>query len=281
MSAFLAVFLLNKLTGIAYANKAIKLLGKAILVTAAQTRVGVGAFWLLNGVLVGALDIALAGAATAFWALDAAIAANPVGALVLAIAAVAAGFYLAYTKVGWFRDAVNGTFAFIRDHWPLLLAILTGPIGLAVLYVVQHFDELKAKVGGVIDWIEGKLRGLLGLPGKALGKLAGGLGGLAKGAGSSLIPGFANGGIVRTPLQMVHGGELAALPMGSHVFTRQETTHMLRAPRTESVRRDAGAASAGGSDRPIYLRSEITVKVSERVLAKVVNDEVARHDGRR
>ncbi|HVW16714.1 MAG TPA: hypothetical protein VHB30_00565, partial [Solirubrobacteraceae bacterium] len=40
-------------------------------------------------------------------ALDAAMAANPIGLVVAAIALLAAGLVLAYKKVGWFRDAVN------------------------------------------------------------------------------------------------------------------------------------------------------------------------------
>lgn len=53
--------------------------------------------------------------AEAWWLLDAAIAANPIGIIILAIAALVAGLAYAYVKVGWFRDGVNAIFGAIAD----------------------------------------------------------------------------------------------------------------------------------------------------------------------
>lgn len=39
--------------------------------------------------------------------------------------------------------AVKAVFSWIADNWPLLLAIITGPIGIAVLLVVRHWDTIR------------------------------------------------------------------------------------------------------------------------------------------
>lgn len=114
-------------------------------------------------------------------ALNAVLAMNPIGLIILAVAAFVAGLVIAYKKVGWFRDLVDGAFKLIKtvietafnwvkNNWPLLLAILTGPIGLAVLAIVKHWDTIKAGVTAVKDWIVTTFNDITGfitgLPGK-------------------------------------------------------------------------------------------------------------------
>jgi hypothetical protein len=276
LSGLATVLLASKLpfigSGIAYTGKAMLFLGKAIVLTAAQTRIGAATFWLLNGALVG-----LRTAAAAAWV----AVTGPVGLVVLAIAAVIGVAVLLYNKWGWFHRAVDNTFAFIRDHWPRLLAILTGPIGLAVLFVVQHFDQIKAKVGSVIDWMGRKIRGILNLAGRVKDGVLG-LPGKLLGKARSILP-FAHGGIVGSPLQLVgeRGPELAALPMGSRVFTAPQTQTMLRAPRTATVHYGGGNAGSAGEGRPIHLHTTNVVQLDGKVLAKSMSTEVAREHGRR
>ena len=106
------------------------------------------------------------------WLLNAAMDANPVMLVVIAVAALVAVVILAYTHVAVFRDTVNamGTivvgvfhdvvgaaqmvFGWIASNWPLLLAILGGPFGLAALF---ELTENWGDVGRVL---------LGGLPGK-------------------------------------------------------------------------------------------------------------------
>lgn len=106
------------------------------------------------------------------WLLNAALAANPIGLIVIAITALVAGFVLAYKKVDWFRkgvdaaldgilkafhwllDAAKAVFEWIKKHWPLLLAILTGPFGLAALAVVKNWDKIQKAVSAVFSWIK-------------------------------------------------------------------------------------------------------------------------------
>lgn len=124
------------------------------------------------------------------WLVNAALDANPIGLVVIAIAALVAAIVIAYKKSDTFRHIVTGAFnavwgaaktAFnwIKQNWPLLLAILTGPIGLAVLAIAKNWNNIKAAASAVVHWI-----------GSEFGKLPGQIGALAGkmlGAGKSLI----------------------------------------------------------------------------------------------
>ena len=56
----------------------------------------------------------------------------------------------------------------IKDNWPLLLAILTGPIGIAVLLITKNWDTIKDVLGTAIDFMVGLWNGFVsfvtGLP---------------------------------------------------------------------------------------------------------------------
>lgn len=76
--------------------------------------------------------------------------------------------------VAWFQrmqDRVMGVIDWVRANWPLLLAIITGPIGLAVLIVSRHWDEITAGAGRLVDWFRGlpeRIRGALAGVGDAI-----------------------------------------------------------------------------------------------------------------
>lgn len=91
------------------------------------------------------------------WLLNAALTANPIGLIVVGLAALAGAVYLAWTKSETFRKVVTkafemvkgaavAVFDWVKANWPLLLAIITGPIGLAVLFVVKNWDKIKSFV---------------------------------------------------------------------------------------------------------------------------------------
>jgi hypothetical protein len=115
---------------------------------------------------------------TALW--NALLLANPIVLIVIAIAAVIAILILLYFKVGWFRDLVDAAFRFVADafgwivdaakavfdwvknNWPLLLAILTGPFGIAVLLITKNWDTIKDAAKAVVDWVTDKFTDLSG-----------------------------------------------------------------------------------------------------------------------
>lgn len=102
----------------------------------------------------------IGGMSKAFWALDAAMSANPAVLIALAVIAVGTALAIAYLKVKWFHNAVNNVFNFIKHNWPLLLIILTGPIGLAVVLIVKNFKKIKGAIGSIGGAMKGIWNGL-------------------------------------------------------------------------------------------------------------------------
>lgn len=100
-----------------------------------------------------ASTVATQAQAAAQWVLNAAMTANPVLLVVAGLAALVAAFVIAWKNSETFREIVTGAFDkvkavaeavwnWVSDNWPLLLAILTGPFGLAVLAIVKHRDKI-------------------------------------------------------------------------------------------------------------------------------------------
>jgi phage-related protein len=90
---------------------------------------------------------------------------------------------------GRIRTAVSDAFDWIRQHWPLLLAILTGPIGLAVYFITGHWREI---VSGAERMFHDVVNFFEQLPHRILSGL-GDFGHLLWNAGVSVIDGLLNG----------------------------------------------------------------------------------------
>ena len=78
--------------------------------------------------------------AAAQWLLNAAMSANPIGLVVIAIAGLIAILIIAYKKVGWFRNGVNAAWGAIKK------------------VTADVWGAVKSVVGSVIDWIWGKIQ---------------------------------------------------------------------------------------------------------------------------
>lgn len=133
------------------------------------------------------------------WLLNAAMSANPIALVVIAIAALVAGIIYAWNNVDGFKEGVIAAWNWIKEsttkvfdavvqfigdsidniatfftetlpnavqtvidwlsnNWPLVLSIITGPIGAIVIAVITHWDEIKSKTveifNNVLDWIK-------------------------------------------------------------------------------------------------------------------------------
>src|SRR5262245_20074782 len=132
---------------------------KAILLTGRQRIMSLGA----------AAATRVQTAAT--WALNVAMRANPIGIVITALTLLAGAIVLAWSRSETFRRIVTGAFnavknaataafGWVRRNWPLLLGILTGPIGLAVTLIVRNFDRIKEGFRGAINWIIGRWNSL-------------------------------------------------------------------------------------------------------------------------
>ena len=148
--------------------------------TAASTLAAIksAAAWAVQKVQVAAAAIAEKAAATAQWLLNVAMDANPIVLIVLAIVALVAGLILAYNKIGWFRAFVDSAFrgiaavigwvvGFVKSHWQLLLILLTGPIGLAIVLIIKYWKQISTTISTAVSWVVGFVRShwqlLLGL----------------------------------------------------------------------------------------------------------------------
>ena len=59
-------------------------------------------------------------------------------------------------------DVVQAVYGWVRQNWPLLLAILTGPIGLAVLAITRNWQAIKDGVTGAYNWVVAQFDLLVG-----------------------------------------------------------------------------------------------------------------------
>jgi hypothetical protein len=92
------------------------------------------------------------------------ILTNPIFLIAAVIVAIIAVVVILYMKVDWFRDLVDAAFHaiwsaikfvydWVKDHWQLLLTILTGPFGAAVWLITSNWDSIKAVILAVWEWI--------------------------------------------------------------------------------------------------------------------------------
>lgn len=188
---------------------------------------------------LAALAVQEKASAAATWLMNAALDANPIGLVIIALAALAAGFYLAYTKIKWFRTEIGNAWSWIKGHWPLLAQILLTPILGPVVLIIFHWkllvsffkkvpNELAAAGKGMWDWIKEGFRSVIDWVLKGWNSLHfkvpgiktpfGSVGGFN--IGMPHIPLLAEGGTVRTGGAAIigeRGPELLSLPAGARV----------------------------------------------------------------
>lgn len=152
-------------------------------------------FTTAGGGLAGVLAVlrwGFLGLTSAIWtsivAITTFLVTNPIGWAILIIAALV----LLYWKWKWFHNLVNEVFFWIKDHWKLLAPILLGPFWLLAAFVISHFDFIKQKIQGILDWVKSKFGWLT----KAFSKIGGLLGfGGAPGGGMDAMLGAGQGGL--------------------------------------------------------------------------------------
>jgi hypothetical protein len=131
----------------------------------------VGVFAVLKTALF-AISLATKAWAAAQLLLNIAVGANPIGIIVIAIAALAAGLVYAYTHSAKFRSivdkmgnalkafgqAVLAVVRFVKSHWVLIGTILLGPIFYAAVQIARHWNRVKSVIVGGISAVIGFVR---------------------------------------------------------------------------------------------------------------------------
>lgn len=177
----------------------------AALVVVTQLHAAVLAVTAAGGMVAWLKGVKLIATATKVWtavqwALNASMIANPIGATIAAIAALIAIVVVIERKTGFFSKAwskawtaikrgASAVFDWLKENWPLILAILAGPIGLAALAIAKNFGKIKDGASAVYDWIKS-------IPDK-LSNLADRFGNAGKALVTAFLNGFRNfGGMV-------------------------------------------------------------------------------------
>ena len=157
-----ASIILGGLTAVmAVARAAVFLYRNALLVTRAQ-------LLLLNAQMIIARTVRLAmavatGVATAAqWALNVAMTANPIGLIIVGIAALIAILAAVSFAVWHFRDEIIGglgaVWNWVKENWQTLGLLLLGPFGWAVLAIVKFGPQMfEAGKGFLQSFIDGFL----------------------------------------------------------------------------------------------------------------------------
>lgn len=129
--------------------------------------------------------------AAAQWLLDAAMDANPIGLIIIAVAALVAIIILCYIHFRVFRDVINdvgrviksGFLAafnwlkgaltdvmnFIKSHWMLIVAIFLGPVAIVAALVISNWTKIynfcKSVVSGIISFVKSHWQLIVGIIG--------------------------------------------------------------------------------------------------------------------
>jgi hypothetical protein len=226
------------------------------------------------------------------------------GLIVLAILAVAAVIVLIITHFGTVKRVASDVFSFvlriiktvwnwIKSNWPLLLAIITGPFGMAVYFFLKFKKQIIGIFQSVVHWITTAFHNLLtfleSIPGKivnAFKSLPGKLGGIL-----SKIPGVSTAksvvGSIGSAIGLNHGGmvpHLAFAPGGivpgygssdtvpamltpGEFIMRKQATSAIGTGTLERMNQTGGLGGADtGGDQ--YVPIQIINKLDSRVLSE-------------
>jgi hypothetical protein len=153
-------------------------------ITVAGTAVtGLGAAWEIATGLKEALTVATEAGTVAddAAAVSEGIALGPILLIIAAVAVLGAALYelVTHWSTVWntAKAVVMDVWNWIKNNWPLLLAIITGPIGLAVLEITRHWDDIKAGAAAAVQWIKDRFNDFVGfftgLPGRISSAVSG------------------------------------------------------------------------------------------------------------
>jgi phage-related protein len=186
------------------------------------------------GTFLNAAATAVAATATAVWAAAMWLLTTPLGLVVLGILALIVVVILVikyHKQIGAFivkvwnnikaaiTKAVAATLAWIKGHWKLIISILGGPLGAAVVMVISHWKQIKSAVASAVSYIRGRIADLvsifMSLPSK-IASLAGRMLSVGKEIGGKVISGIfaglqAAGGFVGDLVSSIKGAINSAL----------------------------------------------------------------------
>ena len=184
---------------------------------------GALAAWAAVGAVTAAINAVMATSFSALWVATGAVV---IIAIIAALVALQVKFNIFGKAIDGIKigfDAVWGAIKFVfnwaKENWPLMLAIITGPFGMAIAFVIKFKDDImgvfsliyngiKSTMGFVADVIsapfKAAFRAVAGLWNDTIGKLSFKVPGWVPGIGGKGfdvpdIPMLGDGGIVTSP----------------------------------------------------------------------------------
>lgn len=115
-------------------------------------------------------------AAGAQWLLNAALSANPIAIVVIAIAGLVAAVVVMYNKFEWFRNGVNSVFSTVKTTITNAVNTIKNvfkSIPGAFSSVLSFFGSIPGRIGSALASVPGKITGIFhGIPGKVTSLLS-------------------------------------------------------------------------------------------------------------
>lgn len=224
---------------------------------------------------------------------------------------IGAAFVMLYQKCGWFRAAVQAlgqaavvafnwiktavadVFNWVKGHWPLLLAILGGPIGAAAALIIKNFGAIRSAAVSVFNFI----KGAVGAVGNAISSTVGAAFDAIKQTIQDIIQAIPNIGkaITSLPGKALHGLEKAGggalhaatfglvgqtglyAGSGGFALVGEKGPEMVQLPQGAQVHPTVsgyGVGGGGGTIRiPVYLDSR---QIAEAMGSFVADQQAAR-----
>lgn len=155
-----------------------------------------GKYLLVRGAQI-AVRLSTMAWTAAQWLFNAAMDANPITLVVLAIAALAAGVVYAYTHFQefrqivsdvwhWLEGAVVDVIDWVREHWQLIVEIVTGPVGAIAAQIYNHWTTIKGWFWDGVHAVQSTLSWFGSLPGLFGGWLANAAAAVGRGVGDAV-----------------------------------------------------------------------------------------------
>jgi hypothetical protein len=158
--------------------------------------------------------VASKGFAAAQWLVNAALDANPIGIIIIALAALAVGLYIAWNHSKEFRDIVKGAFkdvtkvvsdfaafftkdipdafktiiGWVRANWPIILTVISGPFAPLVALALNAFGIRSA----LVTAFQGIISDVTGAMSSVANAITSGASGLGSAIESGIVTGLGN-----------------------------------------------------------------------------------------
>jgi hypothetical protein len=160
------------LIGFADAEKGVRVWSIRNMATQVANGAKIAGIWVFQTaklLIYKGVQMLVTGATKAYtaaqWLLNAAMDANPIGIIIGLLVIMAAAFVVLWHRSATFRKIVTGAFHavqvaakfvwnWLKHNWPYLLAILTGPFGLAVIWIIKHWGTVKTFFKGIPGFLK-------------------------------------------------------------------------------------------------------------------------------